>query len=351
MVGRLPAVFLCDKGYDLRRKALAIALVVIGLALIGFGASMIVPDFLSLGDYRKLSSEVKRDDSGADDGKDDTEGDNGEKGSKKGPEDVTDTSGDDGGFTIDWPALEEEVVDSRAWVSVDGTDIDFPVVQGNDNEWYLYHDAFGRESYANVFLDYRCNPNGTNAIVYAHTHWADTGFHQIAEVDEQGHFDDVGTVWYSTPEEGTLAFTPVAGLHVWPDFADVQQFDFSPDETEVAIRMESDLAEHAARGEWNLCLLADQMPAAPIDQSILVGTKRAEADLAFWWVMSDGDVAEIRRDCAMSSYHTWLRNLAAQGSAHADNWEELVSSSERCLVLACCSWPFDSHRTLLVCVR
>ena len=175
-----------------------------------------------------------------------------------------------------------------------------------------------------------------------------------SRTDESSASSQVSATWRTTWRTsilGTLAFTPVAGLHVWPDFADVQQFDFSPDETEVAIRMESDLAEHAARGEWNLCLLADQMPAAPIEQSILVGTKRAEADLAFWWVMSDGDVAEIRRDCAMSSYHTWLRNLAAQGSAHADNWEELVSSSERCLVLACCSWPFDSHRTLLVCVR
>lgn len=319
----------------------------------GLGAAMIVPDLLSLNDYRRLASEVKRDDSGDDGRGDDTGAGPEASGPERGPEGATEGLPDaPGEFSVDWETLSAEVADTRAWVAVDGTDIDFPVVQGEDNEWYLYHDAFGRESYANVFLDYRCNPNGTNAIVYAHTHWADTGFHQIAEVDEQAHFDDVGTVWYSTPEEGTLAFTPVAGLYVWPDFADVQQFDFSPDETEVSLRMESDLAEHAARGEWNLCLLADQMPAEAVEQCVLVGTKSTEeADLSFWWVLSDGDVDEIRHECAMSAYRTWLRDLVAQGSAQAAGWEDLVSSSERCVVLACCSWPFDSHRTLLVCVR
>lgn len=338
-----------------RHRVFALLLIAVGVVFLVAGASMVVPDVLSLGDYRRLADNVKKDsesqnkpdsdDDGTGSGKD-------KKKAKDGSSEAEEDSGDDPSYSVDWEELEEEVVDSVAWVSVDNTDIDFPVVQGQDNDWYLYHDAFGRESYANVFLDYRADRNGTNAIVYAHTHWANTGFHQIAEVDEQSHFDQIGTVWYSTPECGTLAFTPVAGITVWPNFQDVQQFSFDVDDAEVETVVERELAEHAARGEWNLALLADQVPDAPSSRSILVATKQGgDAPLSLWWVASDGDVAQIRRELEGSAYHEWIRGLVAQSQAKRDGWEEMVASSERTLVLACCSWPFDDHRTLLICVR
>lgn len=319
--------------------------------MIGIGLRMIVPDFLSLGDYRDLASRMKIETTQGDfsppepaDGAKPAVGDNGaENGS---------TEGDGGSFSIDWGALSEEVVDSVAWVSVDGTDIDFPVVQGDDNEWYLYHDAFGRESYANVFLDYRAQPDGQNAIVYAHTHWANTGFHQIAETDEQWRFDEIGKVYYSTPTAGTLEFTPVAALHVYPDFYDVQEFSFEPDEADVRLRIEEELAHHELYGEWNLALLANQVPDAPVENCALISTKSGdEADLSFWWVMSEGDIEQIRREAALSSYHAWLSDLVAKSTARRSDYEAMVASSERSLVLACCSWPYDDQRVLLVCVR
>lgn len=53
--------------------------------------------------------------------------------------------------------INEDIV---AWLSLGGTNIDFPVVQGNDNLTYLNKDIYGDFALSgSVFLDYRCNRN------------------------------------------------------------------------------------------------------------------------------------------------------------------------------------------------
>lgn len=48
--------------------------------------------------------------------------------------------------------INEDIV---AWLSLDGTNIDFPVVQGNDNLTYLNKDIYGDFALSgSVFLDY-----------------------------------------------------------------------------------------------------------------------------------------------------------------------------------------------------
>lgn len=59
-----------------------------------------------------------------------------------------------------------------AWVTVPGTNIDYPIAQGEDNSFYLTHGFDGKENgkLGCPFLDYRCEPDfsGFNSIVYAH---------------------------------------------------------------------------------------------------------------------------------------------------------------------------------------
>lgn len=338
------------KKHSALRRVISITSIVCGLAAIGWGLTQVVPDFLSLGDYRDLASRVVISDKTAPDDIGDGSDRQDIKGGDKGGD--GDSSDGDEPYSIDWDALNDEVTDAKAWVRVDNTDIDFPVIQGEDNDWYLYHDAFGRESYANVFLDYRADPNGRNAIIYAHTHWANTGFHQIAEVDEQWRLEQVGTVWYSTPEEGTLGFTPIAGFHVYPDFQDVQRFEFEANDEEIDLLIEDELNRRALAGEWNMATLAGAQPDVDLDRCVLVGTSKTKAaDLSLWWVVDDDAVEKMRENSRQSVYHEWLRDLVSKADSSVAGAQDLAAASERCLVLGCCSWPFDSHRTLLVCVR
>ena len=72
------------------------------------------------------------------------------------------------GFVWDMSALSEDVV---AWLTVDDTNIDYPVMQGVDNSEYLNKDPFGEYSLAgSIFLDARNAPDFTDpySLIYGH---------------------------------------------------------------------------------------------------------------------------------------------------------------------------------------
>ena len=61
--------------------------------------------------------------------------------------------------------------DVRAWVTLDGTGVDYPVVQGKDNLTYVNTDVYGNFSLAGtIFLDTRCAPDfaGEYSLLYGH---------------------------------------------------------------------------------------------------------------------------------------------------------------------------------------
>lgn len=74
----------------------------------------------------------------------------------------------------DKPSFEELLKinpDVVAWLTLDGTKIDEPVVQGKDNLEYLNKDVYGQYSLGGtVFLDSRCNRNFKDpySIIYGH---------------------------------------------------------------------------------------------------------------------------------------------------------------------------------------
>ena len=52
--------------------------------------------------------------------------------------------------------LYNENKDYRLWIKINNTNIDYPVVQGSDNEFYLTHDFYKNPlSSGSIFMDYR----------------------------------------------------------------------------------------------------------------------------------------------------------------------------------------------------
>jgi len=57
---------------------------------------------------------------------------------------------------IDWVALRHLNPNSVGWIVVDGTNIDYPIVRGMDNDWYLHHTVTGeRNTSGAIFMDHR----------------------------------------------------------------------------------------------------------------------------------------------------------------------------------------------------
>lgn len=67
--------------------------------------------------------------------------------------------------------LYEENHDLVAWLSIEGTEIDYPVMQCGDDEYYLNHSFYRKESkYGCLYVRERADVHtpGTNFIIYGH---------------------------------------------------------------------------------------------------------------------------------------------------------------------------------------
>lgn len=57
------------------------------------------------------------------------------------------------------------------WIEIPNTNINYPILQGKDNEYYLKKDIYKKyNSGGSIFLDYQNNPNFTddNTVIYGH---------------------------------------------------------------------------------------------------------------------------------------------------------------------------------------
>ena len=61
--------------------------------------------------------------------------------------------------------------DMVGWITIDDTNIDYPVMQGKDNSYFLNTDPFGNYSLSgSIFLDSRCSPDFSDrfSVIYGH---------------------------------------------------------------------------------------------------------------------------------------------------------------------------------------
>lgn len=80
--------------------------------------------------------------------------------------------GENGGHAIlnKYADLYRENRDMAGWLSIEGTRIDYPVMQCEDDEFYLHHNFYWEESkYGCLFVRDRANlEDGTNFVIYGH---------------------------------------------------------------------------------------------------------------------------------------------------------------------------------------
>lgn len=84
---------------------------------------------------------------------------------------VVDNTLEESSFKIDFDALKEKNNDTVAYLKVNNTNIDYVVVKGQDNDYYLKHNfnkEYNRSGW--IFMDYRDKFDGTdkNIIIYGH---------------------------------------------------------------------------------------------------------------------------------------------------------------------------------------
>lgn len=93
---------------------------------------------------------------------------------------------------IDTEKLTEQNRDYACWLYAPGTQIDYPVVHGEDNEYYLNHLFNGKKnSSGTLFIDYR-NLSGfrdPNTLIYGHAMTNKSMFGSLIQYEEQAYFE------------------------------------------------------------------------------------------------------------------------------------------------------------------
>ena len=127
--------------------------------------------------------------------------------------------------------LKKTNKDTIAWISVDGTNINYPVVQTDDNEFYLTHSF--TKAYSNfgwVFMDFRNDPmNDNNTIFYGHNLVNKASFGSVSNI-----FTDS---WFNSSSHSIVVLTndkqytyKIFSIYYSKPVVDYLQVDFFSDE-------------------------------------------------------------------------------------------------------------------------
>lgn len=132
---------------------------------------------------------------------------------------------------MDFSLLKAQNDDVVAWLLSDGTSIDYPVLHGEDNEYYLKHLYTGENNRAgSLFVDYRNTGLFTdkNTVIYGHNMTADEMFHSLSGYKAQEYYDAFPTMYLFTPD-GDYTIEIVCGTVEDGNYEFVR-FNFESDE-------------------------------------------------------------------------------------------------------------------------
>lgn len=89
-------------------------------------------------------------------------------------------------------AINEDIV---AWIQIPGIGVDYPVVQGEDNEHYLHYTFDGKENIAgSIFLDFRNKADFTDrkVILYGHNMLDGSMFSHLEKYQDKDFREEQG---------------------------------------------------------------------------------------------------------------------------------------------------------------
>lgn len=109
---------------------------------------------------------------------------------------------------VDWEALQAINPDVIGWLVVEGVpSISYPLLQGEDNSYYLHRTVKETYNFAgSIFIDYMNKPDFSdcNTIIYGHNMKNGSMFGYLKLLYEREQYKDSRYIWVATPGENYL---------------------------------------------------------------------------------------------------------------------------------------------------
>lgn len=130
---------------------------------------------------------------------------------------------------IDFEALQELNPDAYAWIRVDGTQIDYPIVQREgDNTYYLNHTIEGKEAVEGTIFTEDYNTvdfEDPNTVIYGHNMKNGSMFQNLHNYSDKEFFDEHRDVTIYLPDE--IRHYKIFAAYLYDSRHILQSFDFS----------------------------------------------------------------------------------------------------------------------------
>jgi len=137
---------------------------------------------------------------------------------------------------VDFYALEESLPGISAWIKLENTALDYPIMQGADNNYYLSYLPDGtKHRNGSVFLDYRnaADFSDKNTLIYGHESRTGDMFGILKSYRKQSFYEENPVIHIYTPEKD-FTLVLVAGYLV----------DSGIESPPIVFNSETDFLEH-----------------------------------------------------------------------------------------------------------
>ena len=147
---------------------------------------------------------------------------------------------------VDFASLQSMNPDIVGWLVVEALDINYPIVQGKDNDQYLHTTFEKKKNFAgSIFMDYMNKPDFSDphTIIYGHNMKNKSMFGKLKFIKEQEKYKDSRYFWILTPQHKyryeifSAHVTPVSGdtytLFDIPDQQFVEYLNKMVQETQI----------------------------------------------------------------------------------------------------------------------
>lgn len=97
--------------------------------------------------------------------------------------------------------LQKENSDIKAWIEIENTDINYPVLQGKDNSYYMKHNYKKQYSInGSIFLDkgYSWEKPSCNLLIYGHNNKNGTMFQSLLKYESKNYYEKHPTIRFTT---------------------------------------------------------------------------------------------------------------------------------------------------------